>query len=760
MGSFLKLGPSMERDAQHSVSGKDRLVETLTANRELHVQVEKMSKMQAGSISSPQDLYSLLSQSEHSSPGKIERLHQGSMEGGSQRKQKEFRMLMWELGELQQKLSQQKEEHRSLRQSLSEENQALKEEVSKLEAQHTEKMEEQEKQQQELATAVKALREAESKIANLASECQEALAKKEAAEKSLEEAEQRLSFQETERRKHLADTEAQELRHQHVITRCQSLQEKLKVCEESLEKWETQVVALQCQHGQLETTEEEQQGLSCKPAEREEHPSTIEMGLLREKLKRSLAETEALERERETLMETLVSREQSLVFTKLEMQDLQKELSGCQEHVVTFRMSLEEQEKVLRDREKVLQGLQEHLKDQSTQLQEALEKNTTLNAQLEEIASKKSQLEAQGAEERARMESILQEQRNQLGTFEKEVTKLQEERQQLQVTVQQALEEGEALVKQVKSTTAALEEQTQEATQLRSELHKVQVASQTLQKALQEKSEVVASALRGECLQLKNQVEQLELEKMQAISIAEKLSIELGQCWEWPTEESALQSALAPSTTVLDLAIGIRGEESRSLAKERGIADDNSHGVAGSWLTKREVFQADVLQNLNRVVKGGGSTKHSTEVDSKHLTDHLDNMMGDIQQVKQMLLAKEKMTKQLMEQLSRSQQDKEQLQLLLDKSHQELEGKEKKYKEELSEQGDLICSMKGKLLELLREKDALWQKTEGIASSAVCPAPQHSGGCAYCKKDFRLMSRRYQCRLPGAIAEDYYKEVS
>ncbi|XP_030913738.1 RUN and FYVE domain-containing protein 4 [Geospiza fortis] len=60
---------------------------------------------------------------------------------------------------------------------------------------------------------------------------------------------------------------------------------------------------------------------------------------------------------------------------------------------------------------------------------------------------------------------------------------------------------------------------------------------------------------------------------------------------------------------------------------------------------------------------------------------------------------------------------------------------------------ELIRDMKGRLLELLREKDALWQKTEGIDTPVPSPVPRDPGLCARCHKDFRLLSRRYSCRL-------------
>ncbi|XP_039925475.1 RUN and FYVE domain-containing protein 4 [Hirundo rustica] len=66
---------------------------------------------------------------------------------------------------------------------------------------------------------------------------------------------------------------------------------------------------------------------------------------------------------------------------------------------------------------------------------------------------------------------------------------------------------------------------------------------------------------------------------------------------------------------------------------------------------------------------------------------------------------------------------------------------------EQARQQELIRDMKGRLLELLREKDALWQKTEGIDTPVASPVPCDPGLCARCHKDFRLLSRRYSCRL-------------
>lgn len=102
---------------------------------------------------------------------------------------------------------------------------------------------------------------------------------------------------------------------------------------------------------------------------------------------------------------------------------------------------------------------------------------------------------------------------------------------------------------------------------------------------------------------------------------------------------------------------------------------------------------------------------------------------------------------QLQEQLSRARQDGERWASALQRTQREVQEREALRGAEQARQQELIRDMKGRLLELLREKDALWQKTEGIDPQAPSPAPRDVGLCARCGKDFRLLSRRYSCRL-------------
>ncbi|KAF1477417.1 RUN and FYVE domain-containing protein 4, partial [Aptenodytes patagonicus] len=96
---------------------------------------------------------------------------------------------------------------------------------------------------------------------------------------------------------------------------------------------------------------------------------------------------------------------------------------------------------------------------------------------------------------------------------------------------------------------------------------------------------------------------------------------------------------------------------------------------------------------------------------------------------------------------ARARQDGERWASALQRAQREALEREAMRGAEQARQQELIRDMKGRLLELLREKDALWQKTEGIDTPMPSPASHDAGLCARCRKDFRLLSRRYNCRL-------------
>uniref|UniRef100_A0A2K6RZH8 RUN and FYVE domain-containing protein 4 n=1 Tax=Saimiri boliviensis boliviensis TaxID=39432 RepID=A0A2K6RZH8_SAIBB len=109
----------------------------------------------------------------------------------------------------------------------------------------------------------------------------------------------------------------------------------------------------------------------------------------------------------------------------------------------------------------------------------------------------------------------------------------------------------------------------------------------------------------------------------------------------------------------------------------------------------------------------------------------------------------------LREQLSRCQEERVELQAQLKQKQEEAERRDAMYQEELGGHRDLVQAMKRRVLELIQEKERLWQRLQHLSSMAP-------GCCVACSKIFGRLSRRYPCRLCGgllchACSADYKK---
>ncbi|XP_004376359.2 RUN and FYVE domain-containing protein 4 isoform X2 [Trichechus manatus latirostris] len=139
----------------------------------------------------------------------------------------------------------------------------------------------------------------------------------------------------------------------------------------------------------------------------------------------------------------------------------------------------------------------------------------------------------------------------------------------------------------------------------------------------------------------------------------------------------------------------------------------------------------------------------------KSLRHQLRKAKEQGQHQKQLLMEQDRELKALQKQLSRCQEESAQLQAELARKQQEAERRDAMYQEELGGQRDLVQAMKRRVLELIQEKDNLWQKVQHLSSVA----PEC---CVSCSKIFGRLSRRYPCRLCGglvchACSTDYNK---
>ncbi|XP_067385541.1 RUN and FYVE domain-containing protein 4 [Emydura macquarii macquarii] len=766
------------------LSSREREAELRQVNAQLQLQIETLGEELRLSLAAGRQLEALLAQQEqhHGQEREVARRCSSRLEeqAGQIRELQESKAFLSDTLEemdvlasaLRRQLSQKEEERAALLAVQVEERREL-----------AARLAEGQRRQQELAERLsRATRDAEREAAAAAA----AQGQRAAAAAALEEAERRLRAQEAEGRRHLSGAEAQELRHQQLLSRCRRLQEKLSASEGRLEEKEAQVLALQSQLSQRQP-EGPSGSPQLGPEEETAQRAALEARLrqadlqaegLREKLERGLSESRELEREREALLESAVSQGQSLAAARLETQDLREELAARQERNASLQEALEQADRALADTEKEVRGLQEALEGQSAELRDALSENSALAARLAAaatgFASEKAQLEAREAEERAGHEKAVAELRRRLAAGEEQTrqereegARLRKEEQQLQAALRGASEERDILAGQAQTTAAALESRAREAALLRGELEELKAHSQREESRLQaalavaqrerdalaqqkEEGDGQISALREESLRLRHQVQRLDLEKQRA---ADSLEQARGQLAAVQVEKDALEEMLAVE---LERAGGgsrpeAGGEESRGLASGRGLAEEKAAGGAGPQ-TGKPVLPGELLEDPEAVAmqeKAGPEHRPRKGVEEmvKFLITHLEKGKGDAQQKGQLLAAKEEEAKHLAEQLDRARQDGERLRLALERAEREAAEQEKTHQGQLAEQKELVRVVKARLLELLREKDALWQKTEGINPQVPGTVPRDLGLCARCSQDFGFLARRYQCRL-------------
>ncbi|XP_056662792.1 RUN and FYVE domain-containing protein 4 isoform X2 [Monodelphis domestica] len=128
----------------------------------------------------------------------------------------------------------------------------------------------------------------------------------------------------------------------------------------------------------------------------------------------------------------------------------------------------------------------------------------------------------------------------------------------------------------------------------------------------------------------------------------------------------------------------------------------------------------------------------------KNLKECLQKAEEQSQKKEKLLMSLEEKLRELEEQLFRCQGQQSQLRGELEQRQQEAEKREDQYQQDLSEQHELVRVMKRRLVELIQEKDSLWQKTEHLSSLAP-------GLCIICSKIFGRLSRKYHCKLCGSL---------
>ncbi|XP_036886353.1 FYVE and coiled-coil domain-containing protein 1 isoform X2 [Sturnira hondurensis] len=429
-----------------------------------------------------------------------------------------------------------------------------------------------------------------------------------------------------------------------------------------------------------------------------------------------------------------------LVLSQAQLEVHQGEAQRVQAEMVDLRAKLQA---VLGDQEKVQSQLsvtEAALQEHKALVQQLKEQNEALNrAHIQELLQCSEQ------------EGALQEQRAQEAHLKmEELHALQEELSQAKCSSQEAQLEHAELQEQLHRANTDTAELGIQVCALTAEKEQMKgVLARTIQE-LQDAKE--AASREREDLQRQVAVLQQEKEGLQekvkvaeeAASLLPRLQDQLAQAEQWAQslQETAHQELdtlkFQMSTEIMDYQSKLKtaSEECRSL---QGQLEEQGRQLqaAKEAVGKLEAAQADAGEKLSRT--------------STHLSE-----------CQAAMLKKDEEGAALRENLDRTQKELEkataEIQEYYNKLCQEVTDREKNDQKLLADLDDLSRTKKyleERLIELLRDKDALWQKSDALEFQQKLSAEEKLLGdaeahhCLDCKREFSWMVRRHHCRVCG-----------
>ncbi|XP_057601124.1 RUN and FYVE domain-containing protein 4 isoform X4 [Hippopotamus amphibius kiboko] len=237
--------------------------------------------------------------------------------------------------------------------------------------------------------------------------------------------------------------------------------------------------------------------------------------------------------------------------------------------------------------------------------------------------------------------------------------------------------------------------------------------------------------------------------------------------------------ASSPKGTIRDVASGSRQDgqgpsipgELRVLqglgTKEGSTTEKPQEQTGVTSVTKREEEAEMALQDVVKSLRHG---LQKTKEQAQHQEQLLKEQEGELKALQEQLIRLKEaqgprsqpkkasgtpptrcsaesrvlVSKESHDSSPKCQAERARLQAELEQKQQEAERRDAMYEEELGGQQDLVRAMKRRVLELIQEKDNLWQKVQHLSSMAP-------GCCVVCSKIFGRLSRRYPCRLCGGL---------
>uniref|UniRef100_A0A8C1L3P1 FYVE and coiled-coil domain-containing protein 1 n=1 Tax=Cyprinus carpio TaxID=7962 RepID=A0A8C1L3P1_CYPCA len=523
-----------------------------------------------------------------------------------------------------------------------------------------------------------------------------------------------------------------------------------------------------------------------------------------------------------TLRASLAAMQEEIRNINSQIAELEKSLGAARCNEAHLTAQLKDKDSQMEDREKLceelqgrveeLEGHERDLEMEKTKAERALVKQTemikTLEAQrtaVEKVQLEQSACHAKETQEMASKFTLLEDQ---MGLSVKEVSRLQEEVLDLRAKLYSAVEEKDKTQAKLEVTEAScaelrtLTEQLKKQAEEQNRLH-VKELLQSSERvdaiALQlnretstcKKTTAELTSVQEELAELKAQNERLVLENAETREGLHRVNTEMAELGmtickltaereeareQWAAEAARIQELQqqgVKETERLNASLVALHQENSSLQEELQQTDKLSETVLElkEMLDKTEgerdaareeiatvKFQMSTesmtlknqIKSLNEEIKG---LKSQLDLELKK-TSELEAKLSELE-----LLFSFSLSLSTKEALSEVQKEREELKQKLDQVLTETQNQHLRMSAELEDLGQTKVNLEERLIELIRDKDALWQKSDALEFEQKLRAEEQwwlvdkeATHCLGCQGQFTWWLRRHHCRwLCGRI---------
>ncbi|XP_043930740.1 RUN and FYVE domain-containing protein 4 [Protopterus annectens] len=519
---------------------------------------------------------------------------------------------------------------------------------------------------------------------------------------------------------------------------------------------------------------------------------------LSQKLKAYQVEKDNIEKEKTELLQSLTSHQQLLKDSKLEAETLSKQASAYVEQIVSLKNAVELGETIINEKKNEVRCQKEHLVQTTKRLSEMQTIKSEMEislgkamSQIETLQSEKTNMENQMSELTRHQEECLRDMKTQLSVLEKQLKEvvisrdnIQEEGSTLKALLQELSDRKCSAETELKIASDALEEKSLQLNKVKKEAeHLKQSHQEELGKltkcvaALEKERDFLAQQKKDlenksfvmdeENLKMRYEMKRLEMEYCAAQQTTDKHIAEVVEL------KTQLQKRLSEKENLEKKYADITAQQKRQneeclkvLQELKALQNENQQLQTAALLVstlreENQQLQRKLHESQGQVQKMENNLQQERMEMKEKLTKETEEFAAQQKAAKEnfaklteenmskgkLLQRKEEELQSVKTKLSHSEGQCTELKNAVEKTERELKENEKNYKADLEEKNDTIKNMKDRVVELLREKDELWKKSNMMETQQKSsPSPRDPNTCATCNKDFKLLEKKYQCR--------------